>query len=421
MIENTNLFSEENQELSLYTLNVRLNELENNDASIDTSLSPTSKNPVQNKVIYSELNKKVNKEDGKGLSTNDYTTEEQTKLSGIEEGANKTIIDNVLNSTSTNPVQNKIINAKLTSIDKNMTNVASLPLGICNTAGHENTKEITIPNLDNINIEDNFQLLVVFNNDNTATGPELIINNFGGYDIFDYADIGKNATHKTNIKANVLYLVKYINEVFYFLDINNNESKVDKTTTINGKVLNTNIEITAEDIGINKDNDLLPTILPITRGGTGTSKLASGSLLMVGENNFETLSKPNNKSYVSTDNNFNPIWEVADNTPIENSKKLITSGAIHSELNKKVNKEDGKGLSTNDYTTAEKNKLDSISQTFNIENNNVTVNANTLKIKNNNGLYKVYDDSRFTITTEDNVISGTTDLITGNFIIIYEE
>lgn len=34
---------------------------------------------------------KVDKVDGKGLSTNDYTTEEKTKLSGIAAGANKTV------------------------------------------------------------------------------------------------------------------------------------------------------------------------------------------------------------------------------------------------------------------------------------------------------------------------------------------
>lgn len=44
---------------------------------------------------------KVDKVTGKGLSTNDYTTEEKTKLSGIETGANKTVINNTLTSTST--------------------------------------------------------------------------------------------------------------------------------------------------------------------------------------------------------------------------------------------------------------------------------------------------------------------------------
>lgn len=52
---------------------------------------------------------KVDKETGKGLSSNDYTTSEKTKLNGIETGANKTIVDSEMSSSSTNPVQNKII------------------------------------------------------------------------------------------------------------------------------------------------------------------------------------------------------------------------------------------------------------------------------------------------------------------------
>lgn len=59
--------------------------------------------------IVSKLGSKVDKVDGKGLSTNDYTTEEKSKLSNIEDGANKTVVDSSLSDTSTNPVQNKIV------------------------------------------------------------------------------------------------------------------------------------------------------------------------------------------------------------------------------------------------------------------------------------------------------------------------
>lgn len=38
---------------------------------------------------------------GKGLSTNDYTSAEKTKLAGVETGANKTTVTDALNSTST--------------------------------------------------------------------------------------------------------------------------------------------------------------------------------------------------------------------------------------------------------------------------------------------------------------------------------
>lgn len=56
--------------------------------TVDSAMSSTSENPVQNKVIYTELAGKVDAVSGKDLSTNDYTDAEKTKLAGIEAGAN---------------------------------------------------------------------------------------------------------------------------------------------------------------------------------------------------------------------------------------------------------------------------------------------------------------------------------------------
>lgn len=55
----------------------------------------------------------VQPETGKGLSTNDYTTAEKTKLAGIEAQANKTTVDDALSGSSTNPVQNKVVKTAL--------------------------------------------------------------------------------------------------------------------------------------------------------------------------------------------------------------------------------------------------------------------------------------------------------------------
>lgn len=71
-------------------------------------------------ALQTAVANKVDKVSGKELSTEDYTTAEKTKLSGIETGANKTIVDSALSSSSTNPVQNKIINSALNNkIPKN--------------------------------------------------------------------------------------------------------------------------------------------------------------------------------------------------------------------------------------------------------------------------------------------------------------
>lgn len=56
---------------------------DDNVGSIDSSLSTTSENPVKNKVITEELNKKVDKVEGKQLSTEDFTSELKGKLDGL--------------------------------------------------------------------------------------------------------------------------------------------------------------------------------------------------------------------------------------------------------------------------------------------------------------------------------------------------
>lgn len=60
---------------------------------------------------------KVDKVSGKRLSTNDYTTTEKNKLAGIADGANKTVVDADLSSTSTNPVQNKVVQAAISGLN----------------------------------------------------------------------------------------------------------------------------------------------------------------------------------------------------------------------------------------------------------------------------------------------------------------
>lgn len=142
---------------------------------VDTALSSSSTNPVQNKVVntaISNLNtlvgdtavstqitnavaNKVDKVSGKGLSTNDYTTAEKNKLSGIDTGANKTIVDNVLSTTSTNPVQNKVVNTAISNLntlvgDKSVSSQISTAIASKADTGHTHTKsEVGLGNVDN--------------------------------------------------------------------------------------------------------------------------------------------------------------------------------------------------------------------------------------------------------------------------------
>lgn len=73
-----------------------------------------------NSKIQSQIAAKVDAEDGKGLSTNDYTTAEKTKLAGIATGATKVTVDSAMSSTSANPVQNQVVQAALDSLETSL-------------------------------------------------------------------------------------------------------------------------------------------------------------------------------------------------------------------------------------------------------------------------------------------------------------
>lgn len=106
-----------------------------NKTVVESSLSSTSTNPVQNKVINSALSGKANSSHshsitdvtnlqssldskaGTSIATTSadglMSSSDKTKLDGIATGATKVTVDSSLSSSSTNPVQNKVVNSAL--------------------------------------------------------------------------------------------------------------------------------------------------------------------------------------------------------------------------------------------------------------------------------------------------------------------
>lgn len=75
---------------------------------IDPTITEESTNPVESGAIYAALAGKVDAEDGKGLSTEDFTTDDMNKLSGIADGAEVNTIESItMNGVSVYPDQDK--------------------------------------------------------------------------------------------------------------------------------------------------------------------------------------------------------------------------------------------------------------------------------------------------------------------------
>ena len=116
-------------------------------ANGDTAFSiPTKVSDLTNDAGYltqhQDISGKVDKIEGKGLSTNDFTDNDKSKLDGIEAQANKTVVDSSLSASSTNPVQNKVIKAALDNIPQIPTDVSSFN----NDAGYLTLSSLPIYN-----------------------------------------------------------------------------------------------------------------------------------------------------------------------------------------------------------------------------------------------------------------------------------
>lgn len=87
--------------------------------TVDNALSTTSSNPVENKVITDALNNKVDKEMGKGL----FSDEEKAKLNNIEDGAQVNVLEKlIINGQEATITDKSIALTLITSAVSNLQN-----------------------------------------------------------------------------------------------------------------------------------------------------------------------------------------------------------------------------------------------------------------------------------------------------------
>lgn len=93
----------------VYTADNSTLTLSNNQFSVKNGGITLSKLDSSLQSSINSIDNKVDKVQGKGLSTNDYTTNDMNKLAGVATGATKNIVDSSMSDSSTNAVQNKVI------------------------------------------------------------------------------------------------------------------------------------------------------------------------------------------------------------------------------------------------------------------------------------------------------------------------
>lgn len=87
-----------------------------NKTTVIDALDPLSHNPVSSAALFEALSTKADRTEATEQAAGLMSALDKKKLNGIEDGANKTIVDELLSDGSTNPVQNKTVTAALATV-----------------------------------------------------------------------------------------------------------------------------------------------------------------------------------------------------------------------------------------------------------------------------------------------------------------
>lgn len=172
--------------------------------------------------LQGALDDKVSKVTGKGLSTNDYTTAEKTKLSGIAEGAQKNTITGVKGGSET-------------SYRTGNVNITATNIGLGNV---NNTSDKDKPISTATQTALNGKQATVTGAATTITGSNLAASRA----------LVSNANGKVAVSNVTSTELGYLDGVTSAIQTQLN-GKVPTSRTVNGKALSANITLGASDVG----------------------------------------------------------------------------------------------------------------------------------------------------------------------------
>lgn len=240
--------------------------------------------------IKNKLNLKVDKVDGMGLSSNDYTSAEKTKLSGVASGAQVNVLEGIQKNGSTVTITNKIANITVPTTTSELTNDSGFIT--VNDVPEGAAASTTTPLMDGT----------------ASVGTETA---FARGDHRHPTDTSRaSASDLNGVEGRVQTL----------------EAAVGSGGSVDSKIASA---IEALDSSITSEAGKAIASVTVVDGKiTGSTK----------------VTVPTNVSDLTNDSGFQ------------------TASDVSSAIANKVDKVTGKGLSTNDYTTAEKTKLGAIAE-----------------------------------------------------------
>lgn len=324
---------------------------------------------------------KVDKEEGKGLSENDFTNGYKNKLDGIENGAQVNVIEVVKRNGVALPVTDKAVDVAVPTTTSSLTNdsgyITNEVNDLVNYYDKDETDTLIATEAEtrdaaDLNLQGQIDAISSASDVVDVVGTYAELQNYDTSKLSDN-DIIKVLTDETHDDAISYYRWNDTTNAFtyigsqgpFYTKSETDATFVPQTRTINGKGLNSDVVLTAADVNALSASTVIPTVnnatLTIQKNGTTVATFTANSA----QNATANISVPTKVSDLTNDLNFVEETDLA-NVAFSGAYADITGTPYiptkTSDLTNDSNfASDANYVHTdNNFTTALKNKLDGI-------------------------------------------------------------
>ena len=271
---------------------------------------------------------KVDKEEGKGLSENDFTDEDKGKLDGIETDAQKNIIEIIKRNGAVLPVTDKTVDIAVPTTTSSLTNdsgyITNEVDDLTNYYDKDETDTIIATEAEtrdaaDLNLQEQIDAISSASDVVDVVGTYAELQNYDTSKLSDN-DIIKVLTDETHDGAASYYRWNDTTEVFtyigsqgpFYTKSETDATFVPQTRAINGKRLNSDVVLTAADVNALPASTVIPMvndgILTIQKNGTTVATFTANST----QNVAADISVPTKVSDLANDLDFVEETDLAD-------------------------------------------------------------------------------------------------------------
>ena len=324
---------------------------------------------------------KVDKEEGKGLSENDFTNGYKNKLDGIENGAQVNVIEVVKRNGVALPVVDKAVDVAVPTTTSSLTNdsgyITNEVNDLVNYYDKDETDTLIATEAETRDAAD-LNLQGQIDAISSASDVVDVVGTYAELQSYDTSklsdnDIIKVLTDETHDDAISYYRWNDATNAFtyigsqgpFYTKSETDATFVPQTRTINGKGLNSDVVLTATDVNALPASTVIPTVndatLTIQKNGTTVTTFTANSA----QNATANISVPTKVSEITNDLNFVKETDLADVAFSGAYADITGTPYVPTKTSDLTNDSDFVSDANyvhtdNNFTTALKNKLDGI-------------------------------------------------------------